>query len=595
MPPGASPVLGSIGCTMSNDTIQRERCSKGGVECQKKGFAIGASSTEAAHSTVTSYVVSRGTEGVKQEDIWTKRQGRSGTQEQLRRVHLISEFEKLYEVRKQLGSGGYSIVFEVVDRKTMERKAAKFVLGKEKQREAQCEAYANQAERNNPTPADMKNSALYSNGNKNTFRPPGPVLTEAMVREIAVSLTVQHKNLLDTTEVFVHDVDDLQRRLKPHVPRLTLTPLPPHKGGAKRNFVPRSSSNSSSCKQWAGSDPRVDENGCATTMKQSSWGSPNSNRERKCTSDTNSHTADKILALLREGKVKCILIMNLLSGRDLFFLISRGPLDEETAAAYLFDLFLALQHLHKHRIIHRDVKVENMVLDSDGRVHLVDYGFCERIEPPKESNDRPGLGGRGAKQGKSSADNDAPLTQFCGSHHYVAPEVIRSAFYAQQANGSYDPKSPSGPRCINLPPISNGPSHVPTPSGFAAAYMSPNSDIRGMQSPMSPLELPRSFERQHIGYGLSADVWSSGVVMYVLLHSAFPFHDEHRSRLLKLIMSNSKPPQVSPFLSESAKDLLYKLLTHDTQKRPTVNEVLEHQWFVKQLGPKRIKKMMDST
>ena len=66
---------------------------------------------------------------------------------------------------------------------------------------------------------------------------------------------------------------------------------------------------------------------------------------------------------------------------------------------------MALQHFHEHGMIHRDVKVENVMLDTQGHVKLVDYGLaCELVK-----------------------DNVVSLTQPLspqGSLIYMAPELL---------------------------------------------------------------------------------------------------------------------------------------------------------------------------
>jgi len=49
--------------------------------------------------------------------------------------------------------------------------------------------------------------------------------------------------------------------------------------------------------------------------------------------------------------------------------------DEEIARKYLSEILLAVEELHYHDVIYRDMKPENIVLGSDGHVKLIDFGL----------------------------------------------------------------------------------------------------------------------------------------------------------------------------------------------------------------------------
>ncbi len=74
-----------------------------------------------------------------------------------------------------------------------------------------------------------------------------------------------------------------------------------------------------------------------------------------------------------------------------------------------------------------------------------------------------------------------------------------------------------------------------------------------------------------------ADMWSMGVVMYVLLTGRAPFYSPDWHRIPALILSGvwAMPDNISP----SAKDLLARLLTRDPLRRPTAWQVLHHPWL----------------
>lgn len=65
-------------------------------------------------------------------------------------------------------------------------------------------------------------------------------------------------------------------------------------------------------------------------------------------------------------------------GGDLKSLIAAyGGLCESAAQFYCAEITLALEYLHKHGIIHRDIKPDNMLLSSTGHVKLTDFGLSK--------------------------------------------------------------------------------------------------------------------------------------------------------------------------------------------------------------------------
>jgi len=103
-------------------------------------------------------------------------------------------------------------------------------------------------------------------------------------------------------------------------------------------------------------------------------------------------------AFQTEGKL--YLILDFLRGGDLFTRLSKEIMfTEEDVKFYLAELALALEHLHSLGIIYRDLKPENLLLDSDGHIAVTDFGLSkENLEDKAYS--------------------------FCGTVEYMAPEVV---------------------------------------------------------------------------------------------------------------------------------------------------------------------------
>lgn len=82
-------------------------------------------------------------------------------------------------------------------------------------------------------------------------------------------------------------------------------------------------------------------------------------------------------------------------------------------------------------------------------------------------------------------------------------------------------------------------------------------------------------------YDEKCDVWSAGVIMYILLSGIPPFNASSDSEMKKKILegSYSMDGKVWDEVSEEAKDLIKELLTYDKDKRWSAEEALSHPWI----------------
>ena len=97
-------------------------------------------------------------------------------------------------------------------------------------------------------------------------------------------------------------------------------------------------------------------------------------------------------------------VMKYVNGRTLEQLLEAGPLPLPMVRRVLREAALALGHAHQRRIVHRDVKPANIMLESEGRVVLTDFGIS------KAAQGGSGLTGTGA---------------IIGTPHYMAPEQAK--------------------------------------------------------------------------------------------------------------------------------------------------------------------------
>jgi Protein kinase domain/Ankyrin repeats (3 copies) len=109
---------------------------------------------------------------------------------------------------------------------------------------------------------------------------------------------------------------------------------------------------------------------------------------------------------------KLVMVMDFCPNGDLGTQLAREKhFSEEKAKFYLIEVLLALQELHRHGIIFRDLKPENVVLDRDGHARLTDFGLSKE-----------GIG-------------DGQLAKsFCGSVAYLAPEMLRKSGHSRSVD-----------------------------------------------------------------------------------------------------------------------------------------------------------------
>jgi len=94
-------------------------------------------------------------------------------------------------------------------------------------------------------------------------------------------------------------------------------------------------------------------------------------------------------------------------GLDLFDFIDKTAhlLSPRLVQKIFWQVVKAVTHLQGHRMLHRDIKDENIIIDSECRVKLIDFGSAAFYTPGKR------------------------LTTFCGTIDYAAPEVLRGRGY----------------------------------------------------------------------------------------------------------------------------------------------------------------------
>uniref|UniRef100_A0A8C1WZ61 protein kinase C n=1 Tax=Cyprinus carpio TaxID=7962 RepID=A0A8C1WZ61_CYPCA len=101
-------------------------------------------------------------------------------------------------------------------------------------------------------------------------------------------------------------------------------------------------------------------------------------------------------------------VMEYAAGGDLMMHIHADVFSEPRATFYAACVVLGLQFLHEHEIVYRDLKLDNLLLDTEGFVKIADFGLC--------------------KEGMGYQDR---TSTFCGTPEFLAPEVLTETSYTR--------------------------------------------------------------------------------------------------------------------------------------------------------------------
>ena len=103
-------------------------------------------------------------------------------------------------------------------------------------------------------------------------------------------------------------------------------------------------------------------------------------------------------------------MVDLMNGGDLRFHITRKTFTEEAVRFWMAELGCALRYIHQQGIVHRDVKPDNVLLDSEGHIHLADFNVASDFTPNRQ------------------------LTSKSGTLAYLAPEVYTGKGYLSEVD-----------------------------------------------------------------------------------------------------------------------------------------------------------------
>ncbi|KAG6758759.1 hypothetical protein POTOM_035218 [Populus tomentosa] len=192
---------------------------------------------------------------------------------------------------------------------------------------------------------------------------------------------------------------------------------------------------------------------------------------------------DQVLA----SKSKIYMVLEYVTGGELFDRIaSKGKLPEAAGRKMFQQLIDGVSYCHNKGVFHRDLKLENVLVDAKGNIKISDFGLSAL---PQHFRD------------------DGLLHTTCGSPNYVAPEIL--------SNRGYD--------------------------------------------------------------GATSDIWSCGVILYVILTGYLPFDDRNLAVLYQKIFKGDA--HVPKWLSPGAKNMIKRILDPNPVTRITTADIKADEWF----------------
>ncbi|XP_060674919.1 uncharacterized protein LOC107424100 isoform X2 [Ziziphus jujuba] len=230
------------------------------------------------------------------------------------------------------------------------------------------------------------------------------------------------------------------------------------------------------------------------------------------------------------------LIMEYLPGGDMMTLLMREEtLTETVARFYIAQSVLAIESIHKHSYVHRDIKPDNLLLDKNGHMKLSDFGLCK----PLDCSNLSSIHENEALDDENLNDttDGGCLSESKNGRRWKSPLEQLQHWQINRRKLAY--------------------STVGTPD-----YIAPEVLLKK-------------------GYGMECDWWSLGAIMYEMLVGYPPFYSDDPVTTCRKIVhwkNHLKFPE-EVRLSPDAKDLISRLLCDVEYRLGTGDQIKSHHWF----------------
>ncbi|KAI0299255.1 kinase-like domain-containing protein [Russula brevipes] len=172
-------------------------------------------------------------------------------------------------------------------------------------------------------------------------------------------------------------------------------------------------------------------------------------------------------------------------GSMLEYIIKHGRLRERFARKFARQIGSALEYCHKNNVVHRNLRIEDILISQTGNIKIIDFGHSNLYDPV------------------------AHLSTFCGSLYFAAPEILDAKVYT----------------------------------------------------------------------GPEVDVWSFGIVLYVLVCGKVPFDDVSMPALHAKIKRGLV--EYPPWLNTECKHILSRMLVTNPLMRASLADLLNHPWMTR--------------
>ena len=275
-------------------------------------------------------------------------------------------------------------------------------------------------------------------------------------------------------------------------------------------------------------------------------------------------------------------VMEYMHGGDFNRLLQTyGRLEEKIAKFYIAELVLAIEHLHSVGVVHRDLKPDNILLDSKGHIKLTDFGLSDIAIATYALNKQPPTLSREAKFSQLLSKLNIKEDNSINSH----PQY-RWMGSQTPSNKGKDMQTPSHNGKDSFEDSSNS-SKLSRKQSLKKTSQS-SRRIVGTPDYIAPEILNGVAGSLH---NPSIDWWSLGVILFEFLIGVPPFTDDTVEKIFSNILNlkvpweeiaveeNENEGTSDDKISKVAMDLMKKLLVLDPKERLDWKGIKKHAFF----------------